>query len=75
MSSPAGGDALRPMPRKIRHTKSTPLPPPEIRGFLAQVGEVLLEHLEAKRHSETIMRETTDKGAIDDESGGLLPGQ
>ena len=63
------------MPRKSRHTKSTHIPPPEVRAFLAEVGEVVREYLEAKRRSGTIMADTNDEGAHDDESGRILPGE
>ena len=59
------------MPRKPKNDKPAALPPPEIRGFLAEVGEVLREHLEAKRRWEHIMLDSADDGAHDDESGGI----
>ena len=63
------------MPRKARHTKSVPAPPPEIIGFLAEVGEVVREYLEAKRRAERTMLDNADDGAHDDESGGIYSSQ
>ncbi len=63
------------MPRKAKHTKPAALPPPEIMGLLAEVGEVVREYLEAKRRSERTMLDNDDDGAHDDESGGIHSSQ
>ena len=79
-SSVAGGcfatfrstKATQRMPRKTRHTKSVPNPPPDIRGFLVEVGEVVREILESRR-SPSIMPVDTNPGEDEDESSGILP--
>ena len=63
------------MPRKTKHRKPAALPPQEIWGFLAEVGEVVREYLEAKRRSERTMLDNPDDGAHDDESGGIYSSQ
>ena len=63
------------MPRKTKHSKPAALPPQEIRGLLAEVGEVLREYLEAKRRSESTVPDNAGDGAHDDESSGIYSSQ
>ena len=64
------------MPCKTRHTKAVPPPPPEIKGFLAEVGEVLREQLAEKRGGGSgAVPKDAHEGANDDESGGILPSE
>jgi len=63
------------MPRKTRHIKAVPPPPAEIRGFLAEVGEVLREQLAERRNSSGTVPEDVHDGANDDESGRILPSE